>query len=149
MLQERFDNYKTIVRFDCEEQGQADMEVVTQCLFHGTSTICGLHQNDDESYGVCSRIRCAVCSITKSGFLLKKFAYNTGWGRFGRGLYFAENSSKAHDYTSTTAKRHKRRVMFVVDVVTGKTKNFRRNQKDTRKRHQSDVIRYMAKLEGI
>jgi hypothetical protein len=49
------------------------------------------------------------------GFRLKFIGINTTFSRFGRGLYFAPNSSKSNDYTDGDT-----RAMFLCKVAAGR-----------------------------
>ena len=69
---------------------------------------------------VCENQSCSVCGILRNGFLLDKSLSNTGWGRFGRGLYFTSVSSKSYDYSKPNAANV--RAIFVAYVVVGNGK---------------------------
>jgi len=84
----------------------------TQRRFHGTSLTCNL----GSSLTPCTSGGCIVCRIVCEGFLLSKQGSNTGWGRFGKGLYFSSASSKAFDYSKTN------NAIFVAEVVVGRGK---------------------------
>ena len=68
----------------------------TSRVFHGTSLHCDLLNNNQ----VCTDSGCGVCGIVQTGFDPDRIGTNIPrFMRFGRGFYFAPNSSKCHDYT--------------------------------------------------
>jgi len=78
--------------------------------FHGTHLLCNLGTSSTDP---CTNPKCRVCSILRSGFLIKKSGANFGWLRYGNGLYFSATSSKAYDYGN-------QRAIFVCNVVVGR-----------------------------
>ncbi len=64
-----------------------------------------------------------MCGIIQQGYDLEKFGTGTGtWGRFGKGLYFTENSSKGNDYNFLTELycRKNYRCILLNTVAMGK-----------------------------
>lgn len=86
----------------------------THRRFHGTKLGCGISPSNAAT---CGGTGCSVCSILKSGFLVRYAQSNISFGRFGCGLYFSSTSSKANDYTSPNSLGYK--AMFVTHVVVG------------------------------
>jgi len=80
--------------------------------FHGTNLECDIGKSTMDT---CSKPDCTVCLILKSGGLtIKKFGAQTGWGRFGNGIYTTSTSSKANDYSRGTHK-----AVFMLEVIVG------------------------------
>ena len=63
--------------------------------YHGTSIQCDLLQ----SKTFCSDTNCGVCGISRLGFDKARVGTHVGFQRFGKAIYSAPNSSKAHEYT--------------------------------------------------
>ena len=61
--------------------------------YHGTVLCCDLAN----SHNLCNDPKCGPCGITRSGFDPLRIG-SSSWQRFGKGFYFAPNSSKAYDY---------------------------------------------------
>ena len=61
--------------------------------YHGTTLCCDLAN----SANLCNDPNCGACGITRRGFDPSRIGSNA-WQRFGKGFYFAPNSSKAYDY---------------------------------------------------
>eukprot|EP00698_Gefionella_okellyi_P022645 TRINITY_DN752_c0_g1_i1.p1 TRINITY_DN752_c0_g1~~TRINITY_DN752_c0_g1_i1.p1 ORF type:complete len:683 (+),score=104.00 TRINITY_DN752_c0_g1_i1:44-2050(+) len=91
-----------------------------QRRFHGTGIKCQLGMPGNNT--LCSRTDCAVCGISRTNFRLSKAFAKTGWGRFGRGLYFTSTSSKSHDYNkdSEIGLGANRRCTIMVQVMIGR-----------------------------
>ncbi|KAF7357342.1 PARP catalytic domain-containing protein [Mycena sanguinolenta] len=47
----------------------------------------------------CASTKCSLCRIIQSSFDISLSGSNTGWGRFGKGVYTSSTSSKSHDYS--------------------------------------------------
>ena len=61
--------------------------------YHGTTLCCDLAN----SANLCNDPNCGACGIARRGFDPLKIS---GLQRFGKGFYFAPNSSKAYDYAT-------------------------------------------------
>jgi hypothetical protein len=61
-------------------------------LWHGTGRVCNL--GDPGNTAPCANPSCALCSIIRGSFNVTKVATNTGWTRFGAGIYTSTGSSK-------------------------------------------------------
>jgi len=71
--------------------------------YHGTRLCCDLAN----SHELCDGLNCGACGIARKGFDPQRISMSS-FQRFGRGFYFAPNSSKAHDYA--VGKRFSRAV---------------------------------------
>ena len=83
--------------------------------YHGTQIKCDML----EYYEPCCSSNCGVCGISKKGFDPQRIN-SRHWQRFGKGFYFAPNSSKAYDYpraTHTTDSTY--HCMLVCDIAPG------------------------------
>jgi len=85
-----------------------------QRRWHGTSCLCNITITNT----FCSSQTCVVCSIANKGFQMQ-FAGKIGTN-FGRGLYFAKDPKKSHDYNTGTEHTAGRRCMFLTNVILGK-----------------------------
>ncbi|KAF5370433.1 hypothetical protein D9615_009748 [Tricholomella constricta] len=85
--------------------------------WHGTRRKCNLGDNGLTT--LCTLPDCPMCCIIKTSFSLAKFASNTSWGRFGRGIYASATSSKSDDY-SKSASHSRLTGMFLSKVVVGR-----------------------------
>lgn len=65
----------------------------TEQHYHGTTLCCDLAN----SANLCNDPNCGACGITRRGFDPLRIG-SRAWQRFGKGFYFAPNSSKAYDY---------------------------------------------------
>ena len=84
--------------------------------YHGTQIKCDML----EYYEPCSSSNCGVCGISKKGFDPERIN-SSSWQRFGKGFYFAPNSSKAYDYPRATHKTDSiYHCMLVCDVAPGR-----------------------------
>jgi hypothetical protein len=63
---------------------------------------------------------CSVCGIAENGFQVERAQTNISWGRFGKGIYLCENSSKAHDYNAESESSDGSRVIILSYVALGK-----------------------------
>ncbi|RIA81290.1 hypothetical protein C1645_790703 [Glomus cerebriforme] len=66
-------------------------------LWHGTTVKCKF---DDKPCDPTSTDSCAGCNILSKGFDISKSGSANPFKRFGTGIYFAPNSSKAHSYAT-------------------------------------------------
>lgn len=109
-LARRYESYKNSLSLSREE-----------LLFHGTESC-------DLSRGLCNS--CSMCRISETGFKVSLAQTNISWDRFGRGIYFAPNSSKGHDYNQKSETPTGVRFLIVSKVALGrqyKTKRKMRN----------------------
>ena len=87
--------------------------------YHGTQVKCNMLQY----YEPCSNNSCGVCGISKEGFDPERIS-NRSWQRFGKGFYFAPNSSKSYDYPRATHSPANLgtnyRCMLVCDIAPGR-----------------------------
>ena len=74
--------------------------------FHGTKQKCKIGIPNGGTIKICDNNSngCNICGIIKHGFLISKCNDNTGWGRFGNGIYLTATSSKSNDYNDETLK---------------------------------------------
>jgi len=61
-------------------------------LWHGTRRVCKLGESRNTT--PCTNPSCSLCSIIHGSFDVTKVATNTGWARFGVGIYTSTRSSK-------------------------------------------------------
>ena len=86
-------------------------------FYHGTSFKCRMPRSDP-----CSDKECGACRISDEGFDPARIR-SGAWQRFGKGFYFAVNSSKAYEYPlslyrQTGQPRH--RCLLVCEVAPGR-----------------------------
>ena len=87
----------------------------TSQVFHGTSLLCDLLNNDQ----ACADRDCGICGIIQTGFDPHRIGTNIPrFMRFGHGFYFAPNSSKCHDYT-VGVEEYGVRALLVCLVASG------------------------------
>jgi hypothetical protein len=91
-------------------------------VWHCTKLVCEVQKTTK----LCKLENCSVCGILRrgiffklkvlknEGFQLKHSGLNITFQRFGKGIYFAPNSSKANDYTDAI------RAMFLCKVAAGR-----------------------------
>ena len=65
----------------------------TEQYYHGTTLCCDLANTAN----LCNDPNCGACGITRRGFVPSRIGSGR-FQRFGKGFYFAPNSSKAYDY---------------------------------------------------
>jgi len=65
--------------------------------WHGTQRECNLGDRGNAQF--CASTKCSLCCIIKSSFDITLCGTNTGWGRFGKGIYTSATSSKSDDYS--------------------------------------------------
>ena len=87
--------------------------------YHGTSFKCSMPRDD-----MCSDPACGACGIAKKGFDPARIS-SQAWQRFGKGFYFAVNSSKAYDYPlslyrCSPAQQPRHRFLLVCEVAPGR-----------------------------
>ena len=115
-LQQRLDNYVSNLSWPYNGVEQ---------YYHGTQIKCDML----EYYEPCSSSNCGVCGISKKGFDPERIN-SSSWQRFGKGFYFAPNSSKAYDYprathNSTNTDHH---CMLVCDIAPGRKYTLYKNE---------------------
>ncbi|KAJ3335351.1 hypothetical protein HDU93_005754 [Gonapodya sp. JEL0774] len=71
-------------------------------LWHGTTAACSISDlSVGRSIPACIKDEeCRTCGILRNGFSMAVPTTTIKWGRFGMGIYTAEDSSNAHNYTS-------------------------------------------------
>ena len=109
-LQQRLDQY--VAKLSWPYNG-------VEQYYHGTQIKCDMLQY----YEPCSQSNCGVCGISKQGFDPQRINHSS-WQRFGKGFYFAPNSSKSYDYPrathdSTNNETSKYHSMLVCDIAPG------------------------------
>lgn len=104
--------YRRFIEYEKKIASANAGDANTRRRFHGTNLACQL----DQTKSLCSAGACAVCGIAREGLKLAKFGTKTHYGSFGRGLYFANNSSKSADYAAKPGVQ----AMFLCKVVCGK-----------------------------
>ena len=68
--------------------------------WHGTIRNCNVGENGRTS--LCYSSQCSLCCIIKTSFDVAYSGKNTGWGRFGNGIYTSSASSKFVGFTSSS-----------------------------------------------
>ena len=91
-LAKRYDQYKE------QTFGNSSQEPNEEWHFHGTSIECDILSSNR----CCGTQTCGVCGISRNGFDLS--AVRSRFQRFGKGIYFAPNSSKSNDYTAIVTR---------------------------------------------
>ena len=103
----------------------------TEFHYHGTKLKCPLHQY----YMPCRQRDCSVCGISRKGFLLEHASAD--YKHFANGFYLAPNSSKCHEYCSTSysvnesGQTHGHSsycAMLYCEVITGKKYHLKRKE---------------------
>ncbi|KDQ52778.1 hypothetical protein JAAARDRAFT_476269 [Jaapia argillacea MUCL 33604] len=84
--------------------------------WHGTSRACNL--GDTGHTTLCNGV-CALCSIIRTSYDIALVGGNTGFSRFGKGIYASSTSSKSDDYSKNTGKSSLK-AMLLNTVVVGK-----------------------------
>ena len=107
----RFDKYKASLPW---------VDRYVEPHYHGTQLKCDVLQH----YEPCTVSMCGVCGIAKMGFDPQKINTKV-WQRFGKGFYFARNSSKAYEYplacrqNDSVNESCRYRCVLVCDVAVG------------------------------
>ena len=111
--------------FDSYVAGLPLIQRKIEQFFHGTSLKCIMPRS-----APCSNDGCGVCSISTTGFDPEQIR-TAAWQRFGKGFYFAPNSSKAYDYPRSlyggSSAQPRYRCMLVCDVAPGRKHMKRKN----------------------
>ena len=105
-LGRRYDQYKE------QTFGNSSQEPNEEWHFHGTSMECDILSSNK----CCSTETCGVCGISRNGFDLS--SVRNRFQRFGKGIYFAPNSSKSNDYTASNQSGY--RAQLLCHVACGK-----------------------------
>jgi len=85
--------------------------------WHGTRRTCNL--GDKDQTRLCSSSRCSLCSIIRNSFDVSVCKANTGWSRFGQGIYTSSTSSKSDGYSSNGCQSSLKAVLLN-KVIVGK-----------------------------
>lgn len=85
--------------------------------WHGTKRACTLGDNGQTS--LCTSSGCSLCAIIRTSYKMKFMGSNTGWGRFGRGIYTSSASSKSDAYIKNLGASSTK-VLILNKVVVGK-----------------------------
>jgi hypothetical protein len=105
-----------------------------QRRWHGTSRQCTLGDNGNTQ--LCSVSDCSLCGIIRTSFVLNYCKRNTGWARFGNGIYLSSTSSKyvhckanyiicphhgsrSNDYTKNSGPKSRWKALLLATVVVG------------------------------
>jgi len=92
--------------------------------WHGTRRTCNL--GDKYQTRPCSSSRCSLCSIIRNSFEVSVCTTNTGWCRFGHGIYTSSTSSKSNGYSSNDCKSALK-AMLLNKVIVGNGCKLRQN----------------------
>ena len=107
-------------RFERYVKGLPWRYQIVEQYYHGTQLKCDML----EYYEPCTTGTCGVCGISKTGFDRKRINPNV-WQRFGKGFYFAPNSSKSYDYplsgrqNDSVSENCPYRCLLVCDIAVG------------------------------
>ena len=85
--------------------GNSSQEPNEEWHFHGTSIECDIISSDK----CCSTKTCGICGISRDGFDLS--SVRNRFQRFGKGIYFAPNSSKSNDYATSNQYGYKAQLL--------------------------------------
>ncbi|PBK75917.1 ADP-ribosylation [Armillaria solidipes] len=95
--------------------------------WHGTRKDCSLGDpNSTQGTALCNAPSCSLCNIIRESFNISQWGKNTGWGRFGKGIYTSATTSKANDYIHNTGHSDYRAVLLN-NVVVGKGRKLRQD----------------------
>ncbi|KAI0925690.1 hypothetical protein AcV5_008361 [Taiwanofungus camphoratus] len=86
--------------------------------WHGTRRECSIGDKGHTQF--CSSSTCSLCCIIKTSFDIGACGKNTGWGRFGVGVYTSSTSSKSNDYSHNTDGNAPLKAILLNKVVVGK-----------------------------
>ena len=101
-----------------------DIARTPEYYFHGCKLTCDLLNTNK----LCNLPDCTICLVSKQGFDIRKVGTNVPFNRFGKGLYFAPESSKCHDYTLGVAQYGYRAMLYVKCAPGFKQIQFTDNQ---------------------
>jgi hypothetical protein len=106
---------------------------------HGTKLTCAMAPDASGAYAPCASSSCSLCSILRSGFQTRFVKANTGFSRFGAGVYFANNSQKANDFTTPNSAGL--RAVLMCKVACGRVYKTQTNQQHlTAPPHGADSV---------
>lgn len=113
-----------------QSSGYADGNA--QRRWHGTTRTCRLGDSVNSTKILCRDSKCSLCRIIETNFDLQKFGENTGWGRFGRGIYTSATSSKADSYSRNRrgSKGSIYKIMLLNAVILGRSKILTENNEE-------------------
>ncbi|KAK0236145.1 hypothetical protein EDD85DRAFT_791505 [Armillaria nabsnona] len=95
--------------------------------WHGTRKDCNLGDpNSTQGTALCNAPSCSLCNIIRESFNISQWGKNTGWGRFGKGIYTSATTSKANDYIHNNGHSDYRAVLLN-NVVVGKGRKLRQD----------------------
>ena len=112
MVAERFERYRSkfLVYRGIEQH------------YHGTTLCCDLANYAE----LCDDPNCGACGIARRGFDPQRINLKA-WQRFGKGFYFAPNSSKSYDYAANNRigatvrdKNTRYNAVLVCDIAPGR-----------------------------
>ena len=113
VVSERFESYRDTLHVRARG---------TEQHYHGTRFSCDLANSAE----LCNNQFCGACGIARKGFDPQSIS-SSSFQRFGRGFYFAPNSSKAHDYAvgnrfgaSITARNTSYSSVILCDIAPGR-----------------------------
>ncbi|KAJ3007249.1 hypothetical protein HKX48_009233 [Thoreauomyces humboldtii] len=107
--------------------GPGSLKGNEKLYFHGTRLNCNLGLPGGGT-DFCDDPKCSTCGILKSSFGVRYANTYRTWGRYGKGIYFSQTSSKAHDYTATDTPPY--HTVLLNRVVVGRAKILNRNSSD-------------------
>ncbi|KAF8890341.1 hypothetical protein CPB85DRAFT_263149 [Mucidula mucida] len=121
----RYDAYKA----DVEARGKFSLDPQRKMTegnerrrWHGTRKDCHLGDpGHHQGPSFCASPTCSLCKIIQDSFNLDQWGKNTGWGRFGKGIYTSATSSKANDYIKNHAASDYNAILLN-NVVIGRGK---------------------------
>ncbi|KAF9812472.1 hypothetical protein IEO21_06190 [Rhodonia placenta] len=85
--------------------------------WHGTLRKCNI--GDKGETQLCSSDSCSLCCIIRKSYQIILSGKNTGWGRFGDGVYTSSTSSKSNDYSKNEDSTSPLKGMLLNKVVVG------------------------------
>jgi hypothetical protein len=103
-LEKKWEEYRRSLGDDVQESKQ---------FFHGTSLTCDITNTQT----LCDDGNCGICGISSHGMDPDQIGSTITRHRYGNGYYFAEHSSKSHDYTEGA---HGYRGVLLCDILPGK-----------------------------
>jgi len=89
--------------------------------WHGTKREC--HLGEPGHTNLCGSRTCSLCRIIDESFDVRYAGMNTGWTRFGRGVYMTATSSKSNDYSRNTSRSSVKAVLLN-KVVVGRARRY-------------------------
>ena len=104
----------TDAKFDAYVNQLSMTAQTIEYYYHGCKLTCDLLNTNK----LCNLPDCTICLVSRQGFDITKVGTNVSFTRFGKGLYFAPESSKCHDYT-LGVPQYGYRAMFYVKCAPG------------------------------